>query len=492
MTDGVVQLDLTPMPHTLAGIMAQSLTFEKALCEHLDNALDADATSVTIAVERAGRRQRLVISDNGKGCPAIAAFATLGQHVEKSSTRSGRYGVGGTEASLWLGGEDSTLDVTSVHEGVQRVISVEWSRVLKNDSWGWSAPAPVPADAKSGTVIVITPLDRQPADWDRLISNIGYLYSPGIEEGRQITICRGPRESRPVPVRAWRLPRLKPGAVDTDIRVGDLRAHVECGITRDVTENTRAGLTYVNGFRVIPIPRDHGCGDHGTRLICGRVTLIGRWPLTKHKDDISAHRIREELGRQVGIAIAPILALAAEESHKFDTKELEGAIAGYLRGNAGGADAKAKRESPKNRSKKPKPERKGGPHMQAEKEQDGNRFPGGNGRGFKVEFHNLGDPRIGELDGRTLKLNLDCRFVTEAQTENNIKALAALCGAILAVHRRPELRRGQSSKLAFGGAHDTVDERTLTENMAAILSPGARLDGAVVTSESTAITEQVH
>src|SRR5262245_39505261 len=117
-----------------------NLSWWKAFGELIDNAFDAGA--MTFAAEFTANG--LIVRDDGHGCDDPTRMIQLGAHMKSTGTRLGRYGIGGKDAALWIGGLDSTIRIRTEHGGRLRTWSVNWKR-LGMDEWWTDKPFEEPA-----------------------------------------------------------------------------------------------------------------------------------------------------------------------------------------------------------------------------------------------------------------------------------------------------------------------------------------------------------
>jgi len=364
---------------TLVAVASQNLPggLKTALAEWIDNSFDAGARHVAITFERhGGKRPALTIRDDGAGTDRLDKFLRLGDHGRSNTTRLGRFGVGSKDAALWCGGMDSRLSVASIHGGHRRSVSIAWQRFVR-DNGRVEFPDPEPAGlGERGTTITVEPVDRSVPhgeDWDKLVAELGYLYSPAIHEGRQITLTAPTRGTRPEPVLPWDPPDLEPGYVETNITVAGRTAHVKCGIVPAGVPHppTRQGLTYWHGFRVIVPASSRGCGSYDTSRVCGFVKLLSGWALSKNKDEIIG---ADDLYAAVEQVCRPVLEKADKVGRTLDSEAFLSSVSERVNAGIDAAEAKARRGKGDTKGKK-NPTGDGSPHRKAEREQSGSRFP---------------------------------------------------------------------------------------------------------------------
>lgn len=413
---------------TIASTRAKSFEWTAILGELIDNAFDAGATRVEISIDG----HELTVDDDGNGCDDIGRMLTMGKHARKSTTRLGRYGVGLKDAAWWVGGPTRII---THHAGRRHTIRIAWDSLANR-----SAPMPSVADAddgKRGTRIRFESMSKErrfPSGtrFDSMVSELAFIYSPALKNGKQIVFRRGNRE--PILLKRYELPRLAE-TIDTTITVEGKSARVFVGIVADGVENLRHGISYTHAFRVIT----HGalgCGGLGSSRIAGWVSLGDGWTLARNKDDVTAYK--DELGEAVFEKIRPLVEKASSHALSIQSQSLADGLTSRFRGIVGGAeaDAKAKRDSAKNQSGRVNPTGSGKKHKRAKKTQSGSRFREVKAGQFRIDFGPCIDGAIGrvDIDGRTIILADNHVAVQRAKDANDERSLLMLAVVLFASH----------------------------------------------------------
>ena len=250
-----------PEVNILRALASGKVGWTTAAGEWIDNAFDRNATTIGLFFNK----DNLTISDNGDGTDAPQDIVQLGKHTA-APTGLGEYGIGGTEALLWAGGERSEVVIRTTHRGMSRRLRMGWQEFARS---GWELPDPTERQAEAGeigTTLLVHPLQAQlPRNLTALCDELGYLYSHAIRQGkRQITIKGAGIRERPRVIIPWEPPPfdLELPRIDRElIRVGHKEAVVSAGVVKAGCENPRSGLTYWYGYRVILPHTAQGCGD---------------------------------------------------------------------------------------------------------------------------------------------------------------------------------------------------------------------------------------
>lgn len=429
-------MKITPSPYLLESVRSSNLGWKLALGELIDNAIDASATSVVILAEA----NRLVITDDGTGCSDIEAMFRLGDHRPHQKRGLGRYGIGLKDAALWLWGETR---VVSVHGGRSYSAIVDWGKLLRSPEW--EVGDPVVAIARNempGTRLVFSRTEKRfPSgkELEALVSDLGFVFSPGLKSGVRITIRRD--KSQPMQCVRTEAPPLEnviTGAVEVEGRT----AEVHVGIVPEGSPNPRSGLHYTHRHRVIMPSTGLGCGETSTARIFGWVRLGDQWRLSKNKDDVA--EFKAELGAAVYALIRPALEVAAQQADSIELSGLEAELTERLRETVSGPkkdrDERTQRERRDNTGEsvgtvEPKHT---GRVRGAIKRQPGNKLPGRIEAGkLRVEFKELEDrDGIGLVDDHSSRVTLAINhpYVATLRADNDREPLFQLVLSLLLHH----------------------------------------------------------
>lgn len=420
-------IHLPPTGDLLNSYANARLSWATALGELIDNAFDAGAATFSAEFTK----DVLLLRDDGHGCADPTNMIRLGSHAKHASTKLGRYGIGGKDAALWIGGLDSTIGIRTEHAGVLRSFSVNWREF---GAKGWEVEAPTEEPGTGGeyrTEIRISPVKKPPhgEGWRELLVTLGYLYSAALKRGRQIKFKRAVKGAEWEPLVRWELPKFDGAPIDTRIEVKGRGARVFCGVVLAGELNPRAGFTYSHEWRVIEQATANGCGDRSAARVCGFVDLDASWPLTKNKDGVS--RDTEALYEAVEAAARPILERAHAVGTELRSRQFD-SIASDLLNEVLTQRAKAKRSKGTTTGTK-QPTGAGGAHTRAGTEQQGQRFRSHQTGRFLLDFKSFGHPDdIGEFKAPSqVFLNLDNHMVAECRRRNETNAIVIMALALV-------------------------------------------------------------
>jgi hypothetical protein len=250
-----------PPPRFLLALAAQNLGWARALAELIDNAVDKNARRIDIYEGQVvnKRLKFFKIVDDGDGCPNPKVICHIGSRGEDEDGL-GRFGVGGPEAIMHIGGLDATVEIESVFGGIVRHVRLSWRDLLRSTDWGlerasWSGGA----STARGTNIRVAPVRRPPIQ-KAVRLQLGYTFSPYLKEGHQIVFHKG---DEAVPLQRWELPPLE-DVIQRRIIVDGKTANIRAGVVPEGVRNERAGITIAHKHRVI---------EEASGSCCGRLRL---------------------------------------------------------------------------------------------------------------------------------------------------------------------------------------------------------------------------
>jgi hypothetical protein len=311
------EIDITPKTHSLVSLRRQDMHPWLAVCELVDNSVDAQATTVIVNWDPAAKS--LSVIDDGVGAPNPAALVTLGDHDSEGRPTSGRYGIGAKDAVLALG---TAAEVSVVRNGLRRVVRADFDEIRQSGRWVAREDQHEASESDAtGTMVKVIGVDRKiylMAIWDRLSKT----FAPALRRGISILLA-----SQPV---------TPPPAVQVDERregSGEFRGKQFAwwaGIKRD-GQNVSGGWRFAFKGRMLEdnsCNRSYGTAGMDIHKFYGEITLIEPdqpddeelWLVNKHKT--SADEL-QDLCEDIFPSIRDLLERCAEE-HSLT---LEAAIA---------------------------------------------------------------------------------------------------------------------------------------------------------------------
>jgi anti-sigma regulatory factor (Ser/Thr protein kinase) len=347
-----------PTPRILLGIRSKKWTVAEALAELIDNSFGegrGNAQNVDVVIDR--KRRIITITDDGRGTEDISALFTLGKGAPEGGDDIGRYGMGGSEALLWLADK---VTVRTLREGRCSGATVNWTACINKEefptidtSWRKPTATMVPIELLElghGTSIRIHlhKRHRLPNDGSQrsaLRSPLSRLFAPGLRAGRRIN---------------WNGEILHPYSppLSGDVMTfpvtiptpdGELTAHVTAGPCDVSLENAKLAVSY--SYRVVEETRD-GFGEYQGGGVAGWIVLGEEWRryLTTTKDGFADDNLRTELMAAVAAGLEPLLEQLRKEraSSMFAqiAVKLEATVGGLFKVDVEGLPEREPRDEP--------------------------------------------------------------------------------------------------------------------------------------------------
>jgi hypothetical protein len=327
-----------PTARILLSIRNRKWTVWEALAELIDNSFGEQRGAAGAVWINWNKQTRVMtVLDNGVGMDNVSDLFTLGKGAAAGGKDIGYYGVGGSEALLWLGDKAT---VYNLRDGKVSRGAADWKRCMKrnefpeiDDDWRdvSSANCPTELQEQGGGVLISLNIHRGIGfRTDIAQDQIARLYGVGLRSGRRITWTTDGVETQ---LRPWNPGPLR-DVIDADVVLTNgLRAHVHAGRADNLSvENSKVSLNYV--YRRIEATSD-GFG-RPVRGALANVDLAPEWLpyLTTTKSGIADAPLRAELMAKVAEVLKPLVEKLAEdrlnkvfEKVKFSLqRRLEGAF----------------------------------------------------------------------------------------------------------------------------------------------------------------------
>jgi len=290
-------MHIGPKSRYLFSVRADRGDMVRVCSEAVDNSLDALAHNVHIEISSAEIR----FTDDGIGVLLrnIPALFTLGDHVQLTSTKLGRFGVGITAQAI---NAADLMEVRSVSADGCFLSRVNWREVLRH---GWDIEDPVRLPLAVGTpthtVIKLSALRKlKQFTINKVVDDLAQNFYPAIAEGRYLKVndIAVPLLSDPLMI----------DIVEQSFEFSNGRtASVRAGLLAQPSKMNRVHVGF--GHRVIMPASTLGCSSYtGLTNMFARVQLGGdAWALSSFKDDLTNEDQREELEEALEAAMSSIL-----------------------------------------------------------------------------------------------------------------------------------------------------------------------------------------
>ena len=181
----VYESGTSQMIRTIASKTGMILTV--AIGEIFDNSLDAGARNVSAVYNR--ELATWDFDDDGKGTTEVGAIVTPYWHEEHDTTLSGRYGLGGTAAQLWLTGGMGTSFVRSVTRDWVSEVNASFAEMQARDALV-AADGREPNEGNStGTAIHLTgALPHKSQEFSAAVRDLSFRFTPALRKGHGMVI----------------------------------------------------------------------------------------------------------------------------------------------------------------------------------------------------------------------------------------------------------------------------------------------------------------
>jgi Histidine kinase-, DNA gyrase B-, and HSP90-like ATPase len=306
--------DTTPTARVLLAERNREWTVFGALAEVIDNSFGGNTGNADTVVITHNKRT-LTVMDNGRGLEHLHFVFQLGGGSGDRAGDIGRYGVGGTEAGLYLA---DRVDVWTMRDGKSCHHSVDWVHQIEvgqypkiTESWKVASAANTPSELFElghGTIIRFHLQKGRIVRPPQVRQRLAETFGPGLRNGKVI-IWRTPGEGEdrlmdPVPT----LSDVKPFALAIEYH-GEMLPVIwgSVGYNESLSyKNSTVAIGF--GSRVISRTRDCYKKMTGTG-ITGWLDLGEGFQkqLTAHKDGFRDNELWEAVMNAVHEEIKPIL-----------------------------------------------------------------------------------------------------------------------------------------------------------------------------------------
>ncbi len=293
-----------------------------AIEELVDNSIGhgrADAISVLI-----DNKDGIAIRDNGIGVDDVNRIFQIGNASSYSDlSQIGQYGVGATNATIYLG---DTVTVETVRDGKYHKYSVDWQTVERSQQW----PLEYVGDGRSaridqvGTNVTVTNLARHYmlATSEKMARDFGIVFAPALRRGTKIllfhTLANGTKQGLVVePFTPQDLTNIITISGQIETKHGTLRWAGRAGLSATLVERHN-GIHIAFGHRVIETTCDPFRGKSAPTLY-GEIQLDETTPwkhqLSEHKDKVV--RYRDELMDSIYKSIEALIDKSSRQAQNL-------------------------------------------------------------------------------------------------------------------------------------------------------------------------------
>jgi len=296
----------------------QAMSWRVAITELVDNALDAQARTITVR----WHKRTFTVEDDGVGISpsGFEDLYTLGTDIRPVHQKTiGRYGIGFKEAAGWLWG---LARIQSRHKGELRRLFIDWeAEAHRGQEHDEDAPMVTltrrPTRDPSFTRIDCREIRRDMPDRDQfgsLCAHLAHVYRPALATGVQITLGRG-KETTTIRETPWPAAAANTPAIDGSCSVAGRPIHVRAYVTAE--DQRQAGIH----LAIVGRHMDTLTTNFQSRRIYGWATLGEEWEVSKNKTEIS-DPLRDQLMAALEAFCRPVLEAAEREAQTVVLNEL--------------------------------------------------------------------------------------------------------------------------------------------------------------------------
>lgn len=353
---------------TLASKSGMSVT--SAFRELLDNSLDAGAKRVEF--NYSSRTRTLVVADNGRGTADVQTIVTPYKHQEHATTQSGRYGIGGTGAQIWLTQGRGKSEVESCTRQFRSTIIADFGEMVGTDRFqGFVSQEPNESGITGTAISISRCMDIKSSHIGSANRELSFSYTPALRRGTEIVIST---DSNTVALKAYRRPDHD-YHVDIDFEVDGARVRGRCYLVKPGETNQAKGWAVAYGHRFMDVFREPA-GERNVDFgrLYAEVYLPREWKnINDHKNAFVSDP--HELWFRLSEQCASVLDRIEQEGTVIDleaatrvAQELLDSATGFA-----GEGIKGRRDGPHRKEGTVVPQREGTPHAKFTKWQPGDK-----------------------------------------------------------------------------------------------------------------------
>lgn len=310
-----------PTGRILHGIRSRRWSIADAIAELIDNSFgELRGKADIVSIQWDAKKRILTILDNGRGMKDVADLFTLGEGTTSGAGDIGVFGMGGSEALLWLADgvivETLRADLAGGRCARGRA---NWKTCIErkdfptiDNQWRRASLTTCTTELLEldhGTLILLRLRDGLKVYPDRIREELSRRYGVGLRTGRRIDWIDGVHDEASVtPVQPWNPGEMKDIITATITIQEGLSAQVVAGRVDGLSvRNSKLAVNYL--YRQIKETTE-GFG----RIVQGAVGYVDLSPewlqcLTTTKDDIreDCRHLEAELMRQIADVLRPLI-----------------------------------------------------------------------------------------------------------------------------------------------------------------------------------------
>jgi Histidine kinase-, DNA gyrase B-, and HSP90-like ATPase len=310
-----------PTGRILHGIRSRKWTIAEAIAELIDNSFgELRGKAETVTIQWDAKKRVLGILDNGRGMKDVSDLFTLGEGTVSGAGDIGVFGMGGSEALLWLA-DIAIVETLRADLAGGRVARgrANWKTCVDrqdfptiDNQWRYATPATCTTELLEwghGTLILLRLRDGLIVRPEFIRDQLSRWYGVGLRTGRRIDWIDGIGEEAVVtPVQSWNPGEMK-DVITATVKISQgLSAQVVAGRVDGLSvRNSKLAVNYL--YRQVK-ETNEGFGRTVQGAV-GYVDLSPEWLqcLTTTKDDIreDCRHLEAELMRQIAEVLRPLI-----------------------------------------------------------------------------------------------------------------------------------------------------------------------------------------
>ena len=331
-----------PDPYSINEVISSRWSLSGALMELVDNSI-AHGKAKHIKIYISNSRSLIRVEDDGIGIEDInLIYKKCRSPDRKNLSQIGVFGVGATNATVWLGRDVTT---STVRDGVRHIFTWNWDLTsCDEDNTTWvkrykyeeEKGTPVTKPSEVGTSITIKRLRREyykRGTSEQLAKDFGLVFAPALRAGVKIDIIHLLKVGE---TQSFSVEPFEPTDLTDEIQIGGeflmsdgktpLRWSGRAGMSKSLTEKyNQVHIAFTH--RVIESTRDPFTGRSAPEVYVDvqlDPTTPWKFQLSPHKDAIVWYR--SALVESINKEILPLIKKAANRAQHIQLNIMMAAI----------------------------------------------------------------------------------------------------------------------------------------------------------------------
>jgi hypothetical protein len=322
---------LPPSTRYVHAIRRRKRYWENIIAELIDNSGDAGADDIQIRFggpKTPNTGGWFEIDDNGRGIRDIDSLLRLGVHDSVNGGESvGMFGVGGTEAIVWIGDRAEIRTVLETDPDMVITQPVDWISLERDGTWNFEQALHTDVcDEEPGTIIRCDNVQHRRPDGTELAIKLSEFFRFGLQDGWRIRL---EIDGIDYPVATIIEPAFSPAPIVAKVPLGSGRwLDVRGGMAKEgIGTNPSPGITYGYLHRTIEANSAHGLTNKlGYNRISATVRLGGDWSGLLETNKSGLGKCEEEIIEAIEPVFAELSEQAAEQGVEIRFKAIQSVL----------------------------------------------------------------------------------------------------------------------------------------------------------------------